>query len=281
LITGLSPDIDPEVGIAVVDIAVGHLQELNLEWKKACICTRATEGTDARPIDSTTLLISVESFEERRDTIVALLDTLLTVLPGLGYTGRIEIIDWRAINGPQTFLPKVSSQQQNEWNTTLDRTIGVLGHHCVDWRQIVLANRGYWEEVSKPTVVIKTPELSTEQEQAFQRLHQDLSDQNLEVEKMDVGGLWGLFASVGETVLAEQISQNLGWPVNPDYHAMGISVGRNMQNTSTLGGYLKVRQDGTEYTVGITCYHGVRLDSTGSLDEGMSPNHCPVCEARH
>ncbi|KAL4787631.1 hypothetical protein BJX76DRAFT_369357 [Aspergillus varians] len=264
VVTSPPQDINQELSDAVLDIAISHMVSSRIDCRALRLCTRVVQGYAPTP-DDTTLLIEC-SFDGRRDTLVSLLNTLLTVLPEIGYLGRVEIIDPRAIEGIQSFTPRLSQEQEKDWEDTLKLVIEALEQSGADWRQVFAANRGYFKDVSKPTVVVKVSNITPERLQMNQ-LRAQLSEHSFDLEIMDTGGLWGLFSSHQDTVLREQINTSLGWPFPPDYHSMGLSIGRNQHETSTLGGYLKVRHGEAEGTLGITCYHGVRFDSDGSTDE--------------
>jgi len=67
----------------------------------------------------------------------------------------VEIVDLRAVDGPKAFPPSLTNQQQSKWDEVLDTVISLLGQFDIDWYQVFAANRGYWEDISVATVVIK------------------------------------------------------------------------------------------------------------------------------
>ncbi|KAL2829271.1 hypothetical protein BDW59DRAFT_159261 [Aspergillus cavernicola] len=260
-------DIDQTLAEAVFDIAIDHLTTSNLDYKSIFFGTRATEGHPISASD-TTLLIQA-SFDSQHDRLVAFLDNLLQVLFGFGYNGRVEIIDPRATQGTKTFPPIVSKQQQEGWEEILTNIIETLARSGADWRQVFAANRGYWKEVSKITVVIKATNITKEHPQ-IRQLRDELEDNHFQLEIAGTRRLWGLFGSLTGTVGDEQVRDSIGWSVSPAYHGMGLSVGRTFQGiSSTLGGYLKTQCDDVEHIIGLTCYHGVRLNEHGTADPNI------------
>jgi hypothetical protein len=105
----------------------------------------------------------------------------------------------------------------------------------VDWRQIFPANRGYWKEVSKTTVIVKAEIPGST---AISQLTEDLEGSGFQLELKDTNGLWGLFGDLAAAGEDQDVRLSLGWPFPPTFHGMGISVGRTFKSTSgTLGGY--------------------------------------------
>ncbi|KAL2863698.1 uncharacterized protein BJX67DRAFT_236702 [Aspergillus lucknowensis] len=117
-----------------------------------------------------TLLIKC-SFENCRDALVSLPDMRLTVLPEIGYSGQIEVIDPRASNGVMTFAPILTREQEDGWEDTLALVTRALELSGADWRQVFAANRGYFN----PTVVVKTP-CATLNHPQTNHIHAQLAD---------------------------------------------------------------------------------------------------------
>ncbi|KAL4778054.1 hypothetical protein BJX76DRAFT_167570 [Aspergillus varians] len=276
---------------AAIEIAMGHLKSLNIDFEKVCFMSRYTRGTTATETDTTLLIYAL--FDRNRDQLISLLDTLIQILSELGHIGRVEIIDPRAGKGIKTFTVVLSWQQREEWEATLGYIVGILGRINVDWRQIMPANRGYWAEISVPTVVIKTANTVHQCRHFYHhypevgQLRSELSEKGLQLEILGSDGLWGLFGDLQATSLNEQVRASLDWPFSPLLHRMGISVGREFQKTSltssTIGGYLKIRREGEERLVGLGCYHGFRLNEDGisdpDLDSTGAKDLCWPCQS--
>ncbi|KAI9374374.1 hypothetical protein BJX61DRAFT_540821 [Aspergillus egyptiacus] len=261
-------NIDPELASTVFDITIDHLRRANIDYDGIQFCTRSTTG---RPIVSsdTTLLIKA-SLDNQHDQLVSVVDDMIQIISGFGYLGRIEIIDPRAVNGIQTFTPEFSEQQQQSWEATLIHIVEVLQNCESDWRQVMPANRGYWKEASRPTVVIKAANLTQQQQQIIRQLREELADKDLQLEVMGTDKLWGLFGALEATVQDRQVRDNLEWPGSNPYHGIGLSVGRSCGGTtSTIGGYLKVERNHEEHIVGLTCYHGIRTSEDGPADPNI------------
>ena len=251
-----------------VELGIGHLTRNGFRYEKVFVCGRVTQGQTVSEFD-TTLLIYV-SIEERHDQLVSVLDDLIQALCGLDFRGRVEMIDPRAIQGPMTFPPSLTQQQRqrSNWDRIQTHVIESLGRLNVDWRQIFLADRGYWREVSKTTVIIKA-EISGST--AISQLTEDLEGSGFELEVKGTKGLWGLFGGLAAAVDDQNVRLSLGWPFPPTLHGMGISVSRTFESTSgTLGGYLQISHNGVEHVVGLTCYHCVRMDEQGNADLSKS-----------
>ncbi|KAN0068674.1 hypothetical protein V8E54_013398 [Elaphomyces granulatus] len=237
------------------------------QLEKVFICGRATKGAILRDVDST-LLIYVGF--ERQSELLSLLDDLVNVFQDLGFQGRIEMIDPRAVKGPKSFPPKFTSTQTSRWEDVLNNTIKSLDDLGVNWLQVAPANRGYWEEVSVPTVLIKA-EISEQQNTFIKQLGRQLEDEDLALEIMTTDDTWGLFAGLAAAPFDDNVRRSLGWPFTRQYLDMGMSIGRSFHNSesSTLGGYLNVREQGQDHLVGLTCYHGIRKDDQGAADPNI------------
>lgn len=86
--------INSELEEAAVDIATSRLVQYNLSWDKVFLCSRATEGHTPSPSDTTVLIRA--PFENQHEKLVSLLNDMIQTLRGLGFNGRVEIIDPRA-----------------------------------------------------------------------------------------------------------------------------------------------------------------------------------------
>jgi hypothetical protein len=90
-----------------VELGISYLARNGFSYEKVFICGRVTQGQTISEFD-TTLLIYV-SLEERHE-LVSVLDDLIQVLCGLGFLGRVEMIDPRAVQGPMAFPPLLTQQ---------------------------------------------------------------------------------------------------------------------------------------------------------------------------
>lgn len=254
-------------GKLAVDIAINKLIRRELPWKSVRLDGRVSEGHTLTDAD-TTLLIQV-TFDARHSEIFSLLDDLIQVLYNLGFPGRVEIIDPRAMHGPMSFPPSLTTEQQRGWDKTLEKVIEFLTQEHVDWRQVCAANRGYWKEVSVATVLVKA-NASEQQAVRIPQLADIVSSDGFHLELMGTRKMWGLFSDLTAAPHDKEIRLSLGWPFTRGYNPMGVSIGRSFEDSvpSTLGGYLKVSHGGAEHVLGLTCYHGVRMDQNGCVDEG-------------
>ncbi|KAL4942771.1 hypothetical protein BDV06DRAFT_191495 [Aspergillus oleicola] len=278
-------DIDHELAEAALDISLSHLNNAKIPYEHASVCRRATTGQPASSSDVTILIRA--PFKARLSELVSLLDDILQVLLGLNFDGRVEIIDPLACGGLKTFAPVLSQQQQEGWNHTITRVTDALEQTGVDWRLAFAANRGYFFEESKLSVVVKASKFNPGHPE-MSRLREELADHGFKLALMGVEGLWGLFGALAAGVGDDAVRNNLGWPISPSYHGMGLSIGRASDASgrfSTLGGYIKLRSNNEEHTVGLTCYHGVRPEegNPGETDmdrrgaTGLSwPCHSPA-----
>jgi hypothetical protein len=98
---------------AVVDIAIKHLQQHALNYEKIHISQRFTDGA-AFSAKDVTLVIRTD-LSEKSSEFISVLDSLIPIFHGLGFPGRIEMIDKRAVLGPVIFPPKLPSQQEKHW----------------------------------------------------------------------------------------------------------------------------------------------------------------------
>ncbi|RDW61845.1 uncharacterized protein DSM5745_10517 [Aspergillus mulundensis] len=263
-------NLDENLANTAVEIALSQLQTSNINYDRVSFASRYTHGQTATEIDSTLLILT--NFEHHRDQLVSLLDTLVATLSELGHSGRVEILDTRASGGMKSFAPKLTQEQRGAWQGTLAFIIRTLGSIEVDWRQIYATNRGYWEAISTPTVVIKTAVLIDSYPET-RHIRNELTEKGLSLELMGIEGLWGLFGNLQAAIDDEQVRTSLEWPFSPSYHGMGISIGRSFQQTprtaSTLGGYLRIQKNGIEHTVGLGCYHGFRMNEDGTHDSNL------------
>ncbi|KAL2813786.1 hypothetical protein BDW59DRAFT_167388 [Aspergillus cavernicola] len=239
--------LDRTMAEAVVDLAIGLLTRENVR-----ICGLTTWGRTL-PESDDTLLIKV-SFEERHGQLVSILNDLIQAASGMGFHGRVEMLDPKATQGPKSFPPSLTSQQKNNWESTLQRVISSLSRLNVDWqrnksiRQIVVI----WEEISRTTVVVKA-EILPQKRTVLGELARELADSHFGLERQ---------RCAGESRLAIF-----------GYSFMDISVTRRVASmSSTLGGYLRISTNGTEHVVGLTCFHGVRVDEQGRTDQDVDAN---------
>jgi hypothetical protein len=94
-----------------------------------------------------------------------------------------------------SFPPKFTPTQTGRWEDVLNNTVKSLDDLGVNWLQVVPANRGYWEEVSVPTVLIKA-EMTEQQNTSIKQLARQLEKEGLALEIMATEGTWGLFAGL-------------------------------------------------------------------------------------
>lgn len=249
--------------------ATQSLIEGNFDWRSVKVCGRVSEGQALTDAD-TTLLISA-SYGNRRDELVSLLDSLVQELVSTGFPGRVEIIDPKAADGPKIFPPCLTDQQQSHWDEILDTVVSLLGQFDIDWYQVFAANRGYWEDISVATVVVKAT-VSDSYSNGFRQIAGVVDEYGFCLEVLPPTKMWGLsFAPYG-AAHDKDIRTSLEWPFSYDSPTMGMSVGRIFPNSvsSTLGGFLKVSDGVTDHIVGVTCYHGVCTDEHGNIDLGRS-----------
>lgn len=248
--------------------ATKKLIEGNFDWRSVMVCGRASQQTQTLTDADTTLLISA-SLENRRDELLSLLDSLIQELVNAGLPGRVEIIDPRAVGGPKTFPPSLTDQQQSQWGEVLDMVVSLLGQYNIDWYHVFAANRGYWDEVSVATIIVKAA-MPESYAHGFPQIACVAEDHGFCLEVLPPTKLWGLSFAPYATVGDKDVRTSLGWPFAYDSPTMGMSVGRSFPNSvyGTLGGFLKVSDGNTEHVVGVTCYHSVRADEHGDIDIG-------------
>lgn len=97
----------------MIQVAIQHLEQRRFGFTQVCVSKRYTDGNEASVNDNTVLIRA--NLSERYYEWVSMLDNLISAIQGLGFPGRVEIIDDRAAAGPRTFAPKLSDQQQQHW----------------------------------------------------------------------------------------------------------------------------------------------------------------------
>ena len=150
--TGLFDEIQFWVQDEMVRKAAIHLDECGLYYSSVQVVTRFSRGTEATLRD-TTLLIRGD-LSTRHSEWLSVLDDILSVALKLDWPGRVEVIDER-VSGIRTFTPTVGDRVIERWQSITDKVISEFSDRRIPWVLIEISNRGYWEAVSVPTVVVK------------------------------------------------------------------------------------------------------------------------------
>ncbi|EEQ31269.1 hypothetical protein McanMca71_006840 [Microsporum canis] len=266
-------DMMPSTGISaqltegLMNLAFIQLARYELNYHRIMVVQRYSRGHVPTPADNT-LYISL--YTSSNDNWVKALDDMLSAADQLGFSGRIEMIDHRALGGMKSFAPDTSSQLVQEWEGMKTLIIRRLTALEVNWSVVVLQKRGYWEDVAINTVVIKAFISSralaiTARDRVAFDIDSAMDQFNLQVEIVRADLLWGLFSRTSSS----SESPSLGWPFTNSYNSMGMSIGRTdtPAMAGTLGGYLQFTDsNGCEQFLGVTCYHIIREGPDGEID---------------
>ncbi|KAK2794511.1 hypothetical protein FQN52_008089 [Onygenales sp. PD_12] len=176
-------------------LAIGILARHHLVYEQIHVCQRYTVGDTPTAADNT-LYIRLVPSGTNAAWIPALAD-LLTEAQKMRFVGRVELIDQRAVAGLCTFAPAPPLSLQQAWPAIQDRIAYRLASMNVNWSLIILANRGYWEEVAVTTVLIKARLPPRHLVHSIEsRVEQDIDGYGLPVELAGDGLLWGVFSTV-------------------------------------------------------------------------------------
>ncbi|RDW90255.1 uncharacterized protein DSM5745_02030 [Aspergillus mulundensis] len=196
--TGPSIGDNANLPPAADDLVLELLKTSGIIWENIYMCTRITEGQRASAADNT---LYIRAPLEDHNKAVSLLEALLECLPGKGYAGKVEIVDPRAISGYKTFPPTLFQEQQEGWEDTLTLVTAALAKAGVDWQTVYAANRGYWEEVSRPAVVVKASCADVQDHPEITRLRAELGERGFLLEILGASGLWGVLGPSRSDVL--------------------------------------------------------------------------------
>lgn len=252
----------------LMDLALEYLGRYQLRYHRLMVVRRYSEGLNPSPADNT-LYISL--YTPLNDNWVKALEDILSAIKPLHFTGRVEMIDYRALGGMKTFSPNVPDQLVQEWEQIQSVIIHRLASTNINWKAMMLLKRGYWEEVAVNTIVIKASipsralAISTRDRVTFD-LDNILERFDLQVEIVRSDLMWGLFAEPQST---GPRNASLGWPFTNIYNLMGISIARadTPDVTGTLGGYFCFTDTaGCEQFLGLTCYHVIGTGPDGEVD---------------
>ncbi|KAK2813951.1 hypothetical protein FQN50_000352 [Emmonsiellopsis sp. PD_5] len=175
-------------------LAIGILARHHLVYERIHVCQRYTVGDTPTAADNT-LYIRLFPSGTNASWIPAL-DDMLTETQRMGFQGRVEMIDQRAVAGLRTFAPSAPPSLQQAWPAIQDRIAHHLASMNVNWSLISLANRGYWEEVAVTTVLIKARLPPRHLVNSIvSRVEQDINGYGLPVELASDRLLWGAFSA--------------------------------------------------------------------------------------
>lgn len=132
LATGHPTGCSPEMNDAAVTVATDRLFKEQCEWEKVVVCSRVVRGETPTKTDDT-LLIYV-SMQDRHRQLIPILNDLINALYEMGFQGRVEMIDPRAMGGPKSFPPMYSTIQQGRWPSLLRGIMTQLNDSSIDWR---------------------------------------------------------------------------------------------------------------------------------------------------
>ncbi|PKY08502.1 hypothetical protein P168DRAFT_278084 [Aspergillus campestris IBT 28561] len=257
-------EIPERLANAAIEIATQHARELPYSLIQV-VCVH-TEGDPPKRED---LTLNIRGdLSARHSQWMSMLDTLIQVLLGMGWFGRIEIIDNRATE-IKSFPPKLPQQAIANWEFLLSGVIQRLESHQLPHVLILPMNRGYWEDISVPTIIARVQKgnaSTSTMNQASQVISEFLHGYGLHLELTGDHGLWGLFGTSGSQPVPRLATESgtLGWPFNRGYNNMGMSVARKevADWSGTIGGYLEY--DG--HALGITCHHVLRKGLNEQVD---------------
>ncbi|PLN75246.1 hypothetical protein BDW42DRAFT_181002 [Aspergillus taichungensis] len=260
---------------SAIEIATQHAREL--PYSLIQVVCEHTEGEIPKREDLT-LHIRGDLSNPLHTQWLNMLDTLIQVLLGMGWFGRIEVIDNR-VTGIESFPPKLPQPAIASWESLVSGIIQQLETHQLPPVLVFPMNRGYWEDISVPTVIARVQKRNapaSTMNRVSKLLSDFVQDYGLQFELTGDDGLWGLFGTSGSQPLPGLAieSGTLGWPFNRGYNTMGMSVARKdvPDWSGTIGGYLTYNNR----VLGITCHHVVRrgvheqvdhdIDTTGGID---------------
>lgn len=270
---------------AAVQIATTHLNQKALDYELVRVAKRFSTG--AAPSQSDTTVIIDGDLSTRYSEWLSALDDVLIGLSELEWPGRVEMVDVRA-SKVHSFPPRLAHTVSSSWANIRQNVIDRLSAHNMPWVMVFILNRGYWDEISAPTVIakidapIRSPAWNSIVVAASRDIKAYLSEFDICIEISDTEGLWGPFSSsrpdqtslFGAPTFLGSTSP-LGWPFDRGYNTIGMSVGREGVKalSGTLGGYLEFHDPNgnIKRRVGLTCYHVVRFGPHGQEDLSKHP----------
>ncbi|KAF3491860.1 uncharacterized protein GIQ15_01377 [Arthroderma uncinatum] len=252
----------------LTDIALTCLEEYDLDYHRVEIVQRYSRGQTPTPADNT---VYISLYTPVNDDWVEALDSILSATEQLQFAGRVEMVYHEALDGIKTYPPDIPEQLAQDWPNIEGQITSQLAVLGVDWKVVMLAKRGYWEDDAVNTVVIKASVPSrtfaiTTRNSILLAIRNARYGLKVEVVRSDF--LWGSFSEAPSRGLE---SSSPGWPFADSHNSMGMSVGRvDTPFTSTIGGYLKFTDSkGRKEFLGVTCYHAVRQDPAGRVDSAI------------
>ncbi|KAM5431216.1 hypothetical protein MferCBS31731_007956 [Microsporum ferrugineum] len=267
--TGSPQHISAQLAERLVNLAILHLERFSLGdiYHRITVVQRYCKKHTPTPRDNT-LLISL--YPSSNSNWVIVLHEMISACAEIGFTGRIEMIDHRALDGMKSFPPEVSPQLAQDWIDIQQLVARRLSSLNADWKVVMLAKRGYWKDVAVNTVLIKvslpshTAAISTRDSIAL-TIGDFMDRHNLQVEVARADYLWGLFST---EFAGDPMATSLSSSFINSWNFMGLSVGRaDGAGTGTIGGYLKFLDSrGHGQVLGLTCYHVIRALPGGDLD---------------
>ncbi|KDB23805.1 hypothetical protein H109_04305 [Trichophyton interdigitale MR816] len=271
---GVSEGLSEQFRERLMNLALEYLGKYQLSYHRLMVVRRYSEGLIPSPADNT-LYISL--YTPSNDNWVKALDDILSAIEPLQFTGRVEMIDHRALGGMKTFPPDTPDQLVQEWEQIQSTIIRCLDSIQINWKAVMLLKRGYWEEVAVNTIVVKASipsralAISTRDQVAFD-VDSIFERFSLQVDVVRSDLMWGLFS---EKQATDSVNASLGWPFTNVYNLMGISIARadTPDKTGTLGGYFCFTDAaGCEQFLGLTCYHVIGSGPDGEVDSLIQQN---------
>ncbi|PGH16986.1 hypothetical protein AJ79_01370 [Helicocarpus griseus UAMH5409] len=145
----------------LVEIVAKKVQERGLDFDCILPCQRYTVGDTPTAADDTIYIRAMS--EVYVNTWTPFLEDFVQVAHDLGFKGRIEVIDKRAAGGRKTFVSQCSDVTMENWPVIEKHAMDCLAAANIEWDIIMPANRGYWPESSKFTLLIKVQKSVTRQ----------------------------------------------------------------------------------------------------------------------
>lgn len=100
---GVSEGLSEQFRERLMNLALEYLGKYQLSYHRLMVVRRYSEGLIPSPADNT-LYISL--YTPSNDNWVKALDDILSAIEPLQFTGRVEMIDHRALGGMKTFPPR-------------------------------------------------------------------------------------------------------------------------------------------------------------------------------
>ncbi|KAK2763182.1 hypothetical protein FQN54_009818 [Arachnomyces sp. PD_36] len=252
---------------ALSEVVGKHFSDYGVEQRLVLYCQRWTDGESPLSTDDT-LYITTASAPDRSQWF-SFMEKIVGIAMELGFKGRVEMIYEKAKGGVRSYPPVLSGYHQQHWNE-IERVVAKqLSDAHIPWNIIMPANRGYWEDISRLTIVVKMRQFVPKNvlTATEHSILGEISHHGVAVEISRSVRLWGVFSSSGPV----QSSSSLGWPFTHSYNTMGLSLSRvSAPICGTLGGYLVITdKGGKKRTLGVTCDHVVRAGPNDEVDLGM------------